>query len=91
MLHNDKLNVGVIMNTGRAVAMRISQLLIENNMTQYRLSKAVAMPESTLRSIINEKCKTVNIDTITLICQGFGITLSQFFDSPLFSMENLEV
>lgn len=79
------------MNTGRAVAMRISQLLIENNMTQYRLSKAVAMPESTLRSIINEKCKTVNIDTITLICQGFGITLSQFFDSPLFSMENLEV
>lgn len=60
-------------------------------MTQYRLSKAVAMPESTLRSIINEKCKTVNIDTITLICQGFGITLSQFFDSPLFSMENLEV
>ncbi len=79
------------MNTGRAVAMRISQLLIENSMTQYRLSKAVAMPESTLRSIINEKCKTVNIDTITLICQGFGITLSQFFDSPLFSMENLEV
>ena len=79
------------MNTGRAVAMRISQLLIENSMTQYRLSKAVAMPESTLRSIINEKCKTVNIDTITLICQGFGITLSEFFDSPLFSMENLEV
>lgn len=79
------------MNTGRAVAMRISQLLIENSMTQYRLSKAVAMPESTLRSIINEKCKTVNIDTITLICQGFGITLSQFFDNPLFSMENLEV
>lgn len=79
------------MNTGRAIAMRISQLLVQNNMSQYQLSKKVALPESTLRSIINEKCKTANLDTITLICQGFEITLSQFFDNPLFSMENLEV
>ena len=43
------------MTTQKAVALRISNLLIKNNMTQYALCKKIAMSEETLRSIINER------------------------------------
>ena len=79
------------MTTQRAVALRISNLLVKNNMTQYALCKKIAMPEETLRSIINERYKTVKLDTIILICDGFGMTIQEFFSDNLFKRENLDV
>ncbi len=79
------------MKTQKAVALRISNLLVKNNLTQYALCKKIAMPEETLRSIINERYKTVKLDTIILICDGFGITLQEFFDDDLFKRENIDV
>ena len=79
------------MTTQRAVALRISNLLVKNNMTQYALCKKIAMPEETLRSIINERYKTVKLDTIILICDGFNMTIQEFFDDDLFKRENLDV
>lgn len=60
-------------------------------MTQYILCKKIAMPEETLRSIIDERYKTVKLDTIILICDGFDISLQEFFNDDLFKRENLEV
>ena len=79
------------MTTQRAVALRISNLLVKNNMTQYALCKKIAMSEETLRSIINERYKTVKLDTIILICDGFNMTIQEFFDDDLFKRENLDV
>lgn len=79
------------MTTQKAVALRISNLLVKNNLTQYALCKKIAMPEETLRSIINERYKTVKLDTIILICDAFGITLQEFFDDELFKRDNLDV
>ena len=66
-------------------------LLLEKNMTRYSLCKKIAMSESTLYNIINEKCKSVNLSTLFLIAQGLDITVQEFLDSPLFSKENIDV
>ena len=79
------------MTTQKAVALRISNLLIKNNMTQYALCKRIAMSEETLRSIINERYKTVKLDTIIQICDGLNISLQEFFADDLFRRENLDV
>lgn len=78
------------MTTQRAVALRVSDLLVKNHLSQYALCKKIAMPEETLRSIINERYKTVKLDTIILICDGFDMTLQEFFDDDLFKRENLD-
>lgn len=79
------------MTTQKAVALRISNLLIKNHMTQYALCKKIAMSEETLRSILSERYKTVKLDTIILISDGFGMTLQEFFNDELFNRENLDV
>ncbi len=78
------------MKTQKAVALRVSNLLIKNNLTQYALCKKIAMAEETLRSIIDERYKTVKLDTIILLCDGFNISLKEFFDDDLFKRENLD-
>lgn len=79
------------MKTQKAVALRISNLLIKNHLSQYALCKKIAMPEETLRSIISERYKTVKLDTIINICDGFEITIQEFFDDDLFKRANLDI
>lgn len=78
------------MTTQKAVALRISNLLIKNNMTQYVLCKKMTMSEETLRPIINERYKTVKLDTIIQICDGFNMSIQEFFNDDLFKRENLD-
>lgn len=57
---------------------RLRKILDERGWTYYRLSKSSGLSESTVTNIF--KRNTVpSIPTLELICQGFGITLSQFF------------
>lgn len=78
------------MTTQKAVALRISNLLIKNNMTQYALCKKIAMSEETLRSIVNERYKTVKLDTIIQICDGLNMSIQEFYNDDLFKRENLD-
>lgn len=79
------------MKTQKAVALRISNLLRENHLNVYSLSKRIAVPESTIRSILNENYKTVKLDTVILICDGFGITIQEFLNDDLFKRDNLNI
>ena len=79
------------MKTQRAVALRISNLLVKNNLTHYALCKKTTIPEETLRSIIGERYKTVKLDTIIQVCDGFDITIQEFFDDDLFKRDNLDI
>lgn len=57
---------------------RLKKILNERGWSYYKLSKASGLSESTVTNIF--KRNTVpSIPTLELICQGFGITLSQFF------------
>ena len=78
-------------SVNRAVALRISQLLKEKNMTQYRLAMNSGLTHSTLKNIIHETVKDNLLSTIILIASGFNMTVSEFLDSPLFLEENLNI
>ena len=79
------------MTVNRAVALRVSELLLKNQMTQYRLEQNSGLSHSRLGCIMREKNRTVTLSTIMLLAQGFGISLTEFLDSPHFDFENLEI
>ena len=78
-------------NVNRAVALRISQLLKEKGITQYRLAINSGITHSTLKNIIHETVKDNLLSTVILIASGFNMTVSEFLDSPLFLAENLDI
>lgn len=57
---------------------RLRQLLSDRGWTEYRLSKECGLSESTLANIFRRNTLP-SISTLEAICNGFGITLSQFF------------
>lgn len=72
-----------------AVILRIEQLCLERKMTKYDLFKASGVPQSTLTSIKKKRSGSVKVSTLYAICEGFGISLEEFFHSPLFQRENI--
>ena len=76
----------------RAVALRISNLMVKNKIpSQYAVCKRACITESTLRNIINEVHESVNVITLIRICDGLGVTIQEFFDDDLFDREKLEI
>lgn len=70
--------------TVRAVALRITELLRSQDITQYELAKRADLPEATISIIVGEKNNTCKLNVVEKIASGFGMSLSQFFDSPFF-------
>ncbi len=76
------------MKLQKAVALKITNLLIEHNLTRYKLCQKILLPEQTLKNIIDERNKDIKLSTIAKIAEGFGLTLEQFFADKIF--ENYE-
>lgn len=83
--------MNIPMTVNKAVALRITELLFQRGMTQYRLEQNSGLSHSRIGCIMREKNKTVTLSTVMLLSQGFGITLLEFLDSPYFTNENLEI
>ena len=79
------------MKISEAVAIRLGRILTERNMTQYRLEKEIAMPHNTMKTLMGKRNKSVNLRTIMQIAKGLNMTVSEFFNDPIFEDENLEV
>lgn len=79
------------MKLQKAVALRISNLLIEHNMSRYALCKKVAMPEQTLKHIIDERNRNIELATIATIIEGFDMSLEEFFRDELFTKNSYEI
>ena len=78
------------MKLNKAVSLRLTELLSERGMTQYRLNAETGVPKSTIGNIVNCHFDSVKLRVLHELCQGLGISLSEFFNSPLFNEENLE-
>lgn len=78
------------MQLNQAVSMRLSELLTELEMTQYQLSSRSGVPKSTISNIIHCSYDSVKLRIIHELCQGFSISISDFFQSPLFEETNLD-
>ena len=74
----------------QAVSLRLTELLEEHNMMQYQLFVKSGVPKSTIHNIIHCAYDSVKLRIIHELCQGFEISISDFFQSPLFDEVNLE-
>lgn len=59
---------------------RIQELCLQRSWTLYRLAKESGIPYSTLCTMLH-KANAPSISTLIRICKGFGVTLSEFFDT----------
>lgn len=79
------------MNTRETVANRIRELCRERNWTPNRLSTISAVPQATIKSILNGESANPGVVTIKKLCDGFDITLGEFFDDPSFDQLEQEI
>lgn len=78
------------MQLNEAVSKRLAELLNERKMTQYQLYMRSGVPKSTIGNVINCSYESVKLRIIHEMCQGIGISVSEFFHSPLFNEDNLD-
>ena len=78
------------MQLNEAVSKRLTELLEANRMTPYQLYMKSGVPKSTIGNILNCAFPSMKLRIIHELCQGFGLSITDFFNSPLFDEDNLE-
>ena len=76
------------MDTYTAVKNRIFQLCEERKLSIQKLATESGLAPSTIKNILYGKSVNPGIVTLKIICDGFGISLIEFFDTDIF--RNLE-
>lgn len=79
------------MRTKEAVAQRILQLCRERNIAVNALANISGVSPSTIYSMLNQKSQNPGVVSIKKLCDGFEITVREFFDSPLFDETEQEI
>ncbi len=79
------------MDTYTAVKTRLLRLCEEHNMAIHKLAMESAVPPSTIKNILYGKSKNPGIVTIKMLCDGMGITLSEFFNTEEFQTLEQEI
>lgn len=67
-----------------AVRDRIRFYQQKKNMSLWALFKASGVPMSTLAAFMSKRTELIKLDTLLHICEGFGITLTEFFEDGIF-------
>lgn len=76
------------MRTYETVKNRILVLCEERHITINKLATDSGVAPSSIKNILYGKSKNPGIVTLKMLCDGFGITLNEFFDTEDF--RNLE-
>ncbi len=79
------------MTVNNAVAKRISALLKEKGISQYRLEQESGIQHGSMQCIMNGRNKTVTLSTIMMLARGFGMSLSEFLDDDIFSSDEIDL
>ena len=79
------------MNTQEAIADRIRELCRERGLTPNGISTLSAVPQATVKSILNGESRNPGTVTIKKLCDGFEITLGEFFSTPVFDSLEQEI
>ena len=74
-----------------AVAKRISKLLQEKNMSQYRLEQESGIQHGSMQCIMNGRNKMVTLSTVMLIAKVFHMSLTEFLNDEIFGSEELDI
>ncbi len=79
------------MTLNQAFAIRVREILKEKKMTQYRLTQLTGIYHSTMNAVLNNRVNASNFKTMALIIRELGLSMTEFFDSPVFDFENLDI
>ena len=69
---------------------RIKYYQKEKNMNTWKLCKMSGIPCSTISTFMSGKTELIKIDTLLHICEGFNITLGEFFTDKMFDTAEQE-
>ena len=72
------------MEISEAIVKKIEKIKAERNLKDYDLFTLSGVPTSTISAFLNRITKTIRIENLLYICEGLGITLSEFFNDPIF-------
>lgn len=72
------------MKLSDAIRKRIKFYLKEKKMNVWNLCKMSGIPCSTISTFMSGKTELIKLDTLLHICEGFNITLGEFFTEPMF-------
>lgn len=78
------------MQLNEAVSTRLTELLQEKHMTPYQLYIKSGVPKSTIGNILNCTYPSMKLRIVHELCQGLGLSITEFFQSPLFEEDKLE-
>ena len=70
------------------VALKIQELMKQQNITIYRLQDLSGVYSSTIDMFLTRKTKTIRLENLLYICDALNISLSKFFADKRF--ENAE-
>lgn len=73
------------MSVKDATAIRIELLCKEKGFAYNELANICGLTPSTIYSILDARRRNISLSTVKKICDGFQITLGQFFTHPLFN------
>ena len=79
------------MDTREAIVFRIKELCKERGLTPNGLSNLSAVPQATVKSILNGESQNPGTVTIKKLCDGLEITLGDFFSTPEFDALEQEI
>ena len=79
------------MSTYNVVKNRLLHLLGEKKMSIHRLAMESAVAPSSIKNILYGKSQNPGVVTIKMLCDGFGITLTEFFDTEEFRQLEQEI
>lgn len=79
------------MRIGEAVRVRILELCQERDLSVNKLSNISGVTQSTVNNIVSGRNRSATISTLKKLCDGFGITIQEFFDAEQFADLEQEV
>ena len=79
------------MTIGEAVKERIFELCKERNLSINKLCTLSGVTQSTVNNIVSRRNHSATVATIQKLCDGLGITIEDFFHSPLFRNVEQEI
>lgn len=72
------------MKLSDAIRKRIKYYLKIQDMKIWDLCKATGIPCSTISTFMSGKTELIKLDTLLHICEGFNISLGEFFTDSIF-------
>ena len=66
------------------IAIKIKELMEENNISIYKLESLTGVYTSTISQFLTRKTKTIRIENLLYICEGLGTNLAEFFSDSRF-------